>query len=128
MAYVLLIRDGSSDVCSADLTTAPPLLVIGSAHHGDAGGPADHVVANPQGQPDGAIAGGAFDDTLVGDPGSVTITEGQQANIVLVLDSSGSMTTQIDFGNTTISRMQALKNGVNALIEDRKSTRLNSSH
>src|SRR3546814_15507770 len=28
-----------------------------------------------------------------------------------------SMTTQIDFGNTTISRMQALKNGVNALID-----------
>src|SRR3546814_4822359 len=27
------------------------------------------------------------------------------------------MTTQIDFGNTTISRMQALKNGVNALID-----------
>src|SRR3546814_19249172 len=27
------------------------------------------------------------------------------------------MTTQIDFGNTTISRMDALKNGVNALID-----------
>ncbi|MFC3784741.1 VCBS repeat-containing protein [Sphingopyxis italica] len=113
------IVDGDGDTAPGSLaiTTAPPLLVVGSATDDDAGEPTDHVVANPQGQPDGAIAGGAFDDTLVGDPGSVTITEGQQANIVLVLDSSGSMTTQIDFGNTTISRMDALKNGVNALID-----------
>src|SRR3546814_506721 len=109
--------DGDTAPGSLAITTAPPLLVIGSATDDDAGEPTDHVVANPQGQPDGAIAGGDFDDTLVGDPGSVTITEGQQANIVLVLDSSGSMTTQIDFGNTTISRMDALKNGVNALID-----------
>ncbi|WP_326914036.1 beta strand repeat-containing protein [Sphingopyxis chilensis] len=113
------IVDGDGDTApgSLSITTASPLLVIGSAT-GDVGGEAtDHVVANPQGLPDGAIAGGAFDDTLVGDPGSVTITEGQQANVVLVLDSSGSMTTQIAFGGGTISRMQALKNGVNALID-----------
>ncbi|MDT7530621.1 VCBS domain-containing protein [Sphingopyxis sp. SE2] len=113
------IVDGDGDTAPGSLaiTTASPLLVVGSAT-GDVGGePTDHVVANPQGLPDGAIQGGAFDDTLVGDPGSVTITEGQQANVVLVLDSSGSMTTQIAFGGGTISRMQALKNGVNALID-----------
>jgi VCBS repeat-containing protein len=109
--------DGDSAPGSLAITTAAPLLVIGSAAGDVAGEPTDHVVANPQGQPDGAIQGGAFDDTLVGDPGSVTITEGQQANVVLVLDSSGSMTTQIAFGGGTISRMQALKNGVNALID-----------
>ncbi|SBV34979.1 protein of unknown function [uncultured Sphingopyxis sp.] len=113
------IVDGDGDTAPGSLaiTTAPPLLVIGSATGDVAGETTDHVVANPQGLADGAIAGGAFDDTLVGDPGSVTITEGQQANVVLVLDSSGSMTTQIDFGSGTISRMQALKNGVNALID-----------
>ncbi|QCB53349.1 tandem-95 repeat protein [Sphingopyxis sp. PAMC25046] len=113
------IVDGDGDAAPGSLaiTTASPLLVVGSAT-GDVGGETtDHVVANPQGLPDGAIQGGAFDDTLVGDPGSVTITEGQQANVVLVLDSSGSMTTQIAFGGGTISRMQALKNGVNALID-----------
>ena len=113
------IVDGDGDTAPGSLaiTTASPLLVVGSAT-GDVGGePTDHVVANPQGLPDGAIQGGAFDDTLVGDPGSVTITQGQQANVVLVLDSSGSMTTQIAFGGGTISRMQALKNGVNALID-----------
>lgn len=109
--------DGDSAPGSLAITTASPLLVIGSATGDTAGEPTDHVVANPQGQVDGAIQGGAFDDTLVGDPGSVTITEGQQANVVLVLDSSGSMSEQIDFGGGTISRMQALKNGVNALID-----------
>ncbi|MGH6632429.1 MAG: VWA domain-containing protein, partial [Sphingopyxis sp.] len=113
------IVDGDGDTAQASLaiTTASPLLVIGSATGDIADEPTDHVVANPQGQVDGAIQGSNFDDTLVGDPGSVTITEGQQANVVLVLDSSGSMTTQIAFGGGTISRMQALKNGVNALID-----------
>ena len=113
------IVDGDGDTAQASLaiTTASPLLVIGSATGDVAGEPTDHVVANPQGPADGAVQGGAFDDTLVGDPGSVTITEGQQANIVLVLDSSGSMTTQIPFGNSTISRQQALEDGVQALID-----------
>jgi VCBS repeat-containing protein len=113
------IVDGDGDTAQASLaiTTASPLLVIGSATADVMGEPTDHVVANPQGQVDGAVQGGAFDDTLVGDPGSVTITEGQQANIVLVLDSSGSMTTQIPFGNSTISRQQALEDGVQALID-----------
>ena len=113
------IVDGDGDTAQSSLaiTTASPLLVIGSATGDIAGEPTDHVVSNPQGQVDGVIQGGNFDDTLVGDPGSVTITEGQQANVVLVLDSSGSMTTQISFGGGTISRMQALKNGVNALID-----------
>jgi len=110
-------RDGDTAQASLAITTASPLLVIGSATGDVAGEPTDHVVANPQGQVDGAIQGSAFDDTLVGDPGSVTITEGQQANIVLVLDSSGSMTTQIPFGNSTISRQQALEDGVQALID-----------
>lgn len=113
------IVDGDGDTAQGSLaiTTAAPLLVIGSANGDVSGQTTDHVVANPQGQVDGVIQGSNFDDTLVGDPGSVTITEGQQANVVLVLDSSGSMTTQISFGGGTISRMQALKNGVNALID-----------
>ncbi|WP_338424246.1 beta strand repeat-containing protein [Sphingopyxis kveilinensis] len=113
------IVDGDDDTAQGSLaiTTASPLLVIGSAQGDVAGEPTDHVVANPQGLADGPIEGGNFDDTLVGDPGSVTITEGQQANVVLVLDSSGSMTDSISFGGGTVSRMQALKNGVNALID-----------
>ncbi|OWQ92884.1 beta strand repeat-containing protein [Sphingopyxis witflariensis] len=113
------IVDGDGDTAQGSLaiTTAAPLLVIGSATGDATGQTTDHVVANPQGSIDGVIQGGNFDDTLVGDPGSVTITEGQQANVVLVLDSSGSMTDQITFGGGSISRMQALKNGVNALID-----------
>ena len=64
------------------------------------------------------MSGGAGDDIVFGDPGSVTITPGQTANIVLVLDSSGSMTAPIPFGGPPISRMQALKDAVNALLDD----------
>ncbi len=113
------IVDGDGDTADGTLsiTTSPPLLIIGSATGDVSGEPTDHVVPNPQGSVDGVIQGGNGDDLLVGDPGSVAISEGQKANIVLVLDSSGSMADQISFGGSSISRMQALKNGVNALID-----------
>ena len=78
----------------------------------------DHTVPNTDGPIEGPVAGGAGNDTIFGDPGSVTITPGQTANIVLVLDSSGSMTAQIPFGGSTTTRMQALKDAVNALLDD----------
>src|SRR3546814_18117926 len=54
------IVDGDGDTAPGSLaiTTAPPLLVIGSATDADAGEPTDHVVANQPGQPDGHNAGG----------------------------------------------------------------------
>src|SRR3546814_18653678 len=54
------IVDGDGDTAPGSLaiTTAPPLLVIGSATDDDAGEPPDHVVAHPQGPPDGATPGG----------------------------------------------------------------------
>src|SRR3546814_19127535 len=80
------IVDGDGDTAPGSLaiTTAPPLLVIGSATDDDAGEPTDHVVANPQGQPDGATQGGDFDAPPLGHPCSVTHTRAQQANHVPV--------------------------------------------
>ena len=120
--FVYTIRDADGDTSTTKLdinvkNVESPLLVVGSKSD-DASGQTDtHIVPNPQGPNNGVIQGGGVDDTLIGDPGSVTVTKGQSANIVLVLDSSGSMTDTISFGGSTISRMQALKNGVNALID-----------
>ena len=116
------ITDGDGDKSTAtqaitSLNVDVPLLLIGSGDGDMTGTGTGHTVPNPQGPNNGVINGGSADDVAVGDPGAVTITPGQQANVVLVLDSSGSMSNQIDFGNGTISRMQALKNGVNALID-----------
>ena len=68
--------------------------------------------------PNGQVNGLGGNDILIGDPGGTTIAPGDRANFVLVLDRSGSMTTQISFGSGTISRLQAMKNAVNDLIND----------
>jgi VCBS repeat-containing protein len=120
--FVYTITDGDGDTSTTTLDISvknveTPLLIVGSKDGDTTGQTTPHVVPNPQGPTSGVIQGGGDNDTLIGDPGAVTITKGQSANVVLVLDSSGSMSDDISFGGSTISRMQALKNGVNALIE-----------
>ena len=75
-----------------------------------------HMVPNPiPGAPNqGAIIGGGGDDVLIGDPGGA---EGIDGNFIFVLDSSGSMTTEISFNDGTISRQQAQQNAVNAALD-----------
>ncbi len=121
--FVYTIKDGDGDLSTATLTVSiknaadSSRLIVGSAGDDGGVGGTGHVV-DPQGNNVvGAINGGGGDDTLVGDPGAVTVTKGQSASIVLALDSSGSMTDEISFGGSTISRMQALKNGTIALID-----------
>jgi Ca2+-binding RTX toxin-like protein len=93
-----------------------PMLVIGSGvddkGNGVAGTADDHVISNPLGDIDGAMVGGNGNDILVGDPGGSSLKAGASANIALVLDTSGSMATQIPFGSTTESRLVALKAAV----------------
>jgi hypothetical protein len=93
-----------------------PMLVVGSSvddqGSGVAGTADDHVIPNPLGDIDGTIVGGNGNDILVGDPGGSSLKPGASANIALVLDTSGSMTTQIPFGATTESRLAALKAAV----------------
>ena len=115
------LRDGDGDTSTATLTIdldSTGILVVGSNESDDNPIDPDHTVPGPSPLADsGTINGLGGNDLLIGDPGAIVITEGQTANIVLVLDSSGSMTNQISFGGGTISRMQALKNGTNALID-----------
>ncbi len=120
--FLYRITDGDGDTAQAlqqvTVTNVDvPLFIVGSDNNDGAGQTIDHTVPNPLGPVDGVVQGGSANDKLVGDPGSVTANLGQSANVVLVLDSSGSMTQTISFGGGTISRMQALKNGTNALID-----------
>ncbi|HET6536915.1 MAG TPA: VWA domain-containing protein, partial [Sphingopyxis sp.] len=107
--------DVATDTHTISIKNAPDTLIVGSGDDDETGSTPDHTV--PGGPVDGPVNGGAGDDVLIGDPGSVTITPGQTANIMLVLDSSGSMTTKIPFGGQQISRMDALKNAVNSLLD-----------
>jgi len=118
--YEITDADGDKSTAAQTMTavnSAVPLFLVGSNQNDQTGQTADHVVPNPQGPVDGPLQGSVLDDTIIGDPGAVTVTPGQTANVVLVLDSSGSMTSSINFGGSSIQRIQALKDGVNALID-----------
>ena len=58
----------------------------------------DHVVPNGPTGTDGELSGTGGDDIVVGDPGGTILTEGSTANIVFVLDTSGSMNTDDRIG------------------------------
>ncbi|WP_143736662.1 beta strand repeat-containing protein, partial [Erythrobacter dokdonensis] len=120
--FLYRITDGDGDQSQAlqqiaVANTDVPIFIVGSAEDDEPGEGTDHAVPNPAGPLDGPIQGGNLDDILVGDPGAVTITPGQDANIVLVLDSSGSMGNTITFNGSSTTRLAALKIGVKDLID-----------
>jgi len=105
------IIDGDGDTASGTIgitLSAPSVFIVGSNETDVTGSTDNHVVASPGGSIEGVITGGAGNDLIVGDPGATIFTPGQTANIAIVLDSSGSMSTQISFGGSTITRLQAL--------------------
>ncbi len=118
------IGTGSVTTNIIDMT---PMLVIGSNKDdtgtGDNITPSsdDHLVKNPLTDGDGSIVGGNASDVLIGDVGGASL-QGATANINFVLDTSGSMTTNISFtdssGHTSnISRLDALKLSVIAELQ-----------
>ena len=118
-----VIGDDSNTVL-VDVIHDADLIVVGSNEDDNSGAPAERLqpFPNPSGLNFGEINGAGGNDILIGDPGGVTLTAGDTANIVLVMDSSGSMITSISFGGGTITRMQALKNAANALIDNLAAT------
>ena len=70
-----------------------------------------------EGAGSGVVAGMGGNDVLVGDPGGSTLQGGSTANIALVLDISKSMDTSITFGTSHESRLQALKDSANHMLD-----------
>ncbi|WP_280140411.1 VCBS domain-containing protein [Pseudomonas borbori] len=106
--------DGDPASATLDVVFQPQFagqFVVGSNANDVAGSAALYVT--PAGA--GGITGKGGNDILVGDEGRSDLV-GKNVNMILALDSSDSMTTNISFNGTTMSRMAALKLAVNGLL------------
>ncbi|MDD2159550.1 type I secretion C-terminal target domain-containing protein [Pseudomonas sp. MIL19] len=115
-SFQLAVVDGDGDRASTNLnvTFEPQVaatFIVGSNANDVSGSPAPYIV--PGGA--GVIKGKAGSDVLVGDEGRASVI-GKSVNLILMLDSSGSMSTSIQFGNTIMPRMEALALSVNTLL------------
>lgn len=119
--FTYSMEDKDGDASTATLTIdikgtgheEPPILLVGSSVDDNANSQAPFTV----GDDTGVINGQGGDDILVGDPGG-SIVDGKDLNIVLILDTSGSMEDEnVDFGGSEITRLAALKQAVNDLLD-----------
>lgn len=79
--------------------------------------PADDYVVNDNAITNsGSITGSDTNDVLVGDSGGVS-AQGVDGNIILILDTSGSMDNDIDFGGQIITRLEALQLSIENLLQ-----------
>jgi len=115
--YTITDSDTDSTTATLIIDVNDPVLVVGSNEDDEDGSSEPHTIPNPFGSTDGEIAGEDTSDVLVGDYGGSDLL-GKDANILLVLDTSGSMSEQISFNGSTISRLDALKLAVTNLLND----------
>ncbi len=117
--------DGDGDTTTAELTinvrdaNEEGILIVGS-NDDDVPGATTPYVEAPQGSGPGPIEGSDVSDILSGDSGGST-SQAALANIILILDTSGSMDEKIQFtdadGNTSlITRFEALQKAVINLL------------
>jgi len=119
MDFDLVVTDEGGDTAAGEFTVTldSPVFVVGKNVDDVDGETESHAVPNPNLESSGEIVGGGANDILIGDIGGSSV-QGKDNNIILVLDTSGSMSTTITFQGQNISRMQALKNSVNALLSE----------
>ncbi|MBV1931954.1 MAG: retention module-containing protein [Porticoccaceae bacterium] len=114
LEFEITATDGDGDTASAsfsvDVVNVNEVVVGSNANDVD-GQTEDHTVPKDNITVEGAITGNVANDVLIGDTGGGNAT-GVSANLIFVLDTSGSMSEQIDFGAGTISRLQAMKNAL----------------
>ncbi|WP_242601665.1 DUF5801 repeats-in-toxin domain-containing protein [Legionella lansingensis] len=115
MNFEVALQDADGDTSLANLTVnlAEPVFKVGTNTSDSTSSPATYEV----GSGTGTITGNGGNDVLVGDVGGIDATL-KSINLLLILDTSGSMSNQIPFGGSTISRMQALKNAVSNLLNE----------
>ena len=106
------IADGDGDMATANLTITTAddgnfNLVVGRNVDDHFGQIIDHYIDHDHPH-DGSITGSIGQDILVGDTGGSALA-GKNLNLILMLDSSGSMRESIMFNGVSMSRMEALK-------------------
>jgi T1SS-143 domain-containing protein len=111
--YTIKDGDGDTDTATLSFTVKDNLFKVGTNISDNNGSSTTYAY----GPGSSVISGDIGNDILVGDVGGSTVSN-KSLNLILVLDVSGSMTTQIPFGNSTITRLQALKNSVSSLLND----------
>jgi len=111
--YENIVTD--TQTVTTSITDSSPVFIVGSGSHDVSGSTEQHTLPSDI----GIIEGGIGDDVLVGDPGGSSIEPGSTANIVFVLDTSGSMVdNSISFDGNTITRLAALKLSVIDALQD----------
>ena len=117
--FTYTVVDADGDMASAPLTMKllVPDLIVGSTVDEVVGSTAPYTYGDAGDGP-GVIYGSSGSDILIGDPGGSTKTDGATANLVFILDRSGSMDTSIPFGAGNITRLQALKNSMTDALND----------
>ncbi|BCZ96418.1 hypothetical protein LEG80045_06740 [Legionella pneumophila] len=106
--------DGDSVDSSLEINIGPSLFKVGENVADTSNSNVPHTV----GEDTGVIDGSSGADVLVGDVGGIDVSQ-TNYNLILILDTSGSMEEQIPFGDDgSIQRIQALKNSVNELIDN----------
>ncbi|MVW75694.1 type I secretion C-terminal target domain-containing protein [Pseudomonas sp. R-22-3w-18] len=128
ISFDLAVVDGDGDRSSATLDVQfnpliPDVLVVGDNVSDVFGQVVDHVIDTSRFGPDGSIDGDKGNDVLIGDIGGSTQLPAQKANIVYVLDNSGSMDSNINFTNAqgdvvNVTRLEALKQSVVASLNN----------
>ncbi|OLF22293.1 hypothetical protein BSP75_06975, partial [Aeromonas sp. YN13HZO-058] len=126
--FTYTLVDGDGDKAPANLEICirsnQSVLVVGhNVSDVDSSHVAHHIASPFDSVAGGVIQGAAGNDVLIGDVGGSTRLPGQKANIVYVLDNSGSMDSNIPFtniqgGTTNISRLDALKQSVIASLNN----------
>ncbi|WP_332113095.1 type I secretion C-terminal target domain-containing protein, partial [Legionella pneumophila] len=114
MGLSLTDSDGDKINSSIEINLAPSIFKVGENVADTSNSDVPHTV----GEDTGIIDGSSGADVLVGDIGGIDVSQ-TNYNLILILDTSGSMEEQIPFGDDgSIQRIQALKNSVNELIDN----------
>ena len=116
MDFDVEVTDQDGDTSSGQFTVTldSPVLVVGKNVTDIDGQEETHAVPNPNLENSGEITGGSANDILIGDIGGSHV-QGKDLNLVVVVDTSYSMTFSIP-GST--SRMAALKTALNGVLDD----------
>ncbi|MCB9948115.1 MAG: type I secretion C-terminal target domain-containing protein [Rhodospirillaceae bacterium] len=128
--FTYTIEDSDGDRASTTLTIELPKidgLVVGENVDDIPGETTDHRVDTVDPGGEGDIVGGLGADILIGDVGGGSL-EGQTANVILVLDVSGSMETFISYDvdgdgtSESVRRIVALDTAVERVLDSYANT------